>query len=171
MPHSCTTNLRLSPWDMFTPNANHSIFLKYDESGKLICNHHPLCWRYHFSIQKFSNKINKAKEALCNTFDMTDLENQLDLGLQVIRDHEKRPIMLLQEKYIYDILKTHGKLTRDLFATPSLLNKQLSSSTSLIWHWCLPIPERSQHAHVHNASIVPTLPTLSAHSASILQPR
>jgi len=106
-------------------NTDHSVFLKHDENGKLVC----IVTIYVDDITLASNSLNeikKAKEALNLTFDMTDLgEIGWIIGMQVIRDRARKTITISQERYIKDILEKHGQQNACPISTPSLLNEQL----------------------------------------------
>src|SRR5882762_5595928 len=106
-------------------NTDHSVFLKHDENGKLVC----IVTIYVDNITLASNslkEIKKAKEALNLTFDMTDLgEIGWIIGMQVIRDRARKTITISQERYIKDILEKHGQQNARPISTPSLPNEQL----------------------------------------------
>jgi len=106
-------------------NADHSVFLKYNENGELTC----IIAIYVDDITLASNslkEITNAKEALSLTFDMTDLgEIGWILGMQFIQDCAHKTITISQERYIKDILKKHGQQGARPMATPLLPNEQL----------------------------------------------
>jgi len=105
--------------------VDHSVFLKYDKDGNLICT----VGIYVDNIILASDslkEIGNTKRTLSQTFKMTDLgEISWILGMEVKQDRERKTMTILQEKYINNILERYGQLNVHPMTTLSLPNEQL----------------------------------------------
>ena len=103
--------------------ADHSVFYKIEDGVLIIV---AVYVDDKMMLSKNKEKIEKLKKQLACEYDMTDLgEARWILGMEIIRDRDKRTIVLSQRQYIESILERYDMVNCHLVVTPIDTNIKL----------------------------------------------